>query len=67
MTAKEAKRLKIGNKVELWHCEGEVREMGHGGLLIAWEDGKQGWLDYRDCDCLVLSSGKVQFISASFF
>ncbi len=51
MSAKQARILLVGTVV-MWKGNpndlGTVREMGRRGVLIDWENGESGWLDFQD-------------------
>lgn len=49
MTKTEARKLKVGDRV-VWHGRmtfiGTVSKRTPAGVVIDWEDGKTGWLQY---------------------
>jgi hypothetical protein len=51
MSAKQARGLLVGNIV-MWEGNpadlGTVRQIGRRGVLIDWENGESGWLDFQD-------------------
>ncbi len=54
MTSKQAKKLKIGDKVQTdklpvgEHHEGEVTDAGYTGVTITWDDGQIGSVHFDD-------------------
>ena len=58
MTKKQAQTIPVGMRVAFYDrlnrdaCRkaplGTVTEKLTGGLYIKWDDGQQGWIDYRD-------------------
>ncbi len=53
MTDKEAKKLKIGNRVVIWPrtpdaAEGEVVEIGYNAFKTKYDDGIVGFVHFND-------------------
>jgi hypothetical protein len=49
----EAKRLKKGDRVYFGTNKqdtGIVQEVGYTGFLTKWEDGQNGWIDFKDAE-----------------
>ena len=57
MNEREARRLKVGEYINMLGWNGKVVDLGSGGVLIHWEDGDKGWVDFRDFERI--QSGEV--------
>jgi len=59
MNESEMRKLKVGDVVSfLWDdgtssIPGTVLALGFGGASFAWDDGQNGWVDFRDGKHLV--------------
>ena len=51
MTEKEARKLKVGDRV-YWgndpRDQGLIVEVGKNGVNIRWENGQEGWIMFKD-------------------
>ena len=55
MDEKQAKRLKIGDRVQIWAespdaCTGTVSETGYNAVKIEWDDDQIGIIHLKDMD-----------------
>ncbi len=53
MTRREGKRLKIGDRVDIWRgtpqeCSGTVTETGYSAVKFTWDDGVVGVIHMDD-------------------
>jgi len=53
MNRKEAKRLKIGDRVQIWAespdaCSGVIIEVGYNAVKTKWDDGQVGVIHLND-------------------
>lgn len=50
MTEREARKLKVGDRV-MWDCDagdcGTVIDVGYHGATIKWDNGQTGGVDFR--------------------
>ncbi len=53
MNHREAKRIKIGDRVVIWpasenECAGTAIEVGYNAVKFEWDDGQVGAIHHRD-------------------
>lgn len=58
MNLREAKRLKIGDRVQIWAespdaCTGSVIELGYNAAKFKWDDGQVGIIHLRDMENVI--------------
>jgi hypothetical protein len=68
MDSKEAKKLKVGDRIQIWagrpdmHCTGTVIETGYRAVKTRWDDGQIGVIHIHDHDDVERYHGDVQIV-----